>query len=122
MNPIVQTFTPNLDSVTFYQPIYRDFIGAPGYPIDDYMSQHSYDTAKGLGGVFVQKGFAQKAKYLSQNEKIGMKLNPVAMPNLESDVLKFQNVIQSKSIISSVDVNVGVRMNQMILKSMQNQK
>ena len=88
-----------LNSVTFYQPIYRDFICEPGFPIDDYMIEHSYNTNTGLGGVFAQKGFVQKAKYVLQNEKVSMKLNPVAMPNLGSDVLKFQNAIQSKSII-----------------------
>ena len=122
VNPIIQTFTPNLDSVTFYQPIYKDFIREPDFPIDEYMAQHSYDTGNGLGGVFVQKGFAQKAKYLSQNEKVSTKLNPIAMPNLESDVLKLQNAIQSKSIISSFDANIGMQMNRIALKYMQSQK
>ena len=122
VNPIIQTFTPNLEAVTFYQPIYRDFIAEPNFPIDEYMTQHSYDTAKGLGGVFYQKGFAQKAKYLSQNEKVSMNLKPIPTPDVQSDVLKFQNAIQSKSVISSADVNIGMRLNAMMLNSTQRKK
>ena len=122
VNPVVQSFTPGLDSVTFYQPIFRDFLGAPKFNVDDYMTQHSYDVSKGLGGVFVQKGFAQKPKYLTQNEKVGMNLKPVAAPNLEADVLKFQNAVQTKGIVSSREVDMGVRMNALMLHLMQKQK
>lgn len=122
VNPVVQSFIPNSEAITFYQPIYRDFLDPKDFVVDEYMKQHSYNVDTGLGGVFVQKGFAQKAKYLEQNEKVGMKLNPVAVPNLESDVLKFQNAVQSKGIISSSEVNTGVRMNAIMLKSMQYQK
>lgn len=122
-NPIVRTFTPGLNALTFYQPIYRDFLTPENdFPIDDYMSQHSYDIASGLGGVFVQNGFAHKAKYLEQSERIGIKLKPCALPNLESDVLKFQNAIQSQSVISNYDTNFGVKLNKIMLDSMQNQK
>lgn len=122
VNPIIQAFTPNLDAVTFYQPIYKDFIAEPGFPIDEYMEQHSYDVNNGLGGVFYQKGFTQKPKYLLQNEKVGMKLKPVALPDLQTDVLKFQNAIQSKAILNSVDTSIGLRMNEMMLESLQHQK
>ena len=122
VNPIVQSFTPGLDSITFYQPIYRDFIDAPDFVIDDYMAKHTYDASKGLGGVFVQKGFAQKPKYTEQNERINMKLKPVAIPNLESDVLKFQNAVQSKGIISSPEAAAGMRINAIMLASMQHKK
>lgn len=122
VNPIVQTFTPNLESVTFYQPIYRDFIDEKGLIVDEYMQEHSYNVYDGLGGVFMQKGFAQKAKYMSQNEKVNMKLKPVAIPNLESDVLKFQNAIQAKSVVDLKETAIGMRLNDILLKSMQKQK
>lgn len=122
VNPVIQTFTPNIDAITFYQPIYRDFIAEPGFPVDEYMAQHSYDTTKGLGGVFVQKGFAQKAKYMTENERVSMNLNPISKPDLAKDVLTFQNAIESKAIISSVDTRNGVMLNAMILKSMEKQK
>jgi len=122
VNPIVQNFTPGLESVSFYQPIYRDFLNPADFPVDEYMLQHSYDANKGLGGVFVQKGSSQKPKYIEQNERVNMKLNPVAIPNLESDVLKFQNAVQGKGIISSPEVAFGVRINAMMLESMQRKK
>lgn len=146
VNPIVQSFTPGLDSITFYQPIYRDFLNLADLPadeytlqhgydaeykdfinptdsaVDEYMLQHSYDAKKGLGAVLVQKGFAQKPKYIEQNERVNMKLNPVAIPNLESDVLKLQNAVQGKGIISSPEVAVGMRMNAMMLETMQHKK
>ena len=75
-----------------------------------------------MGGVFVQKGSSQKPKYIEQNERVNMKLNPVAIPNLESDVLKFQNAVQGKGIISSPEVAFGVRINAMMLESMQRKK
>ncbi len=51
-----------------------------------------------------------------------MKLNPVAIPNLESDVLKLQNAVQGKGIISTPEVAVGMRMNAMMLETMQHKK
>lgn len=122
VNPIVQSFTPGFDSITFYQPIYRDFLCPDDFTVDEYMLQHSYDVNKGLGGVFVQKGFTQKPKYIEQNERINMKLKPVAVPNLEADVLKFQNAVQSKGIISSPEVAAGIRLNAMMLESLQHRK
>jgi len=122
VNPIVQAFTPNLEAVTFYQPIYRDFIDEKGLVVDEYMQEHSYNEYDGLGGVFVQKGFAQKAKYLPQNEKVSMKLKPVALPNFKSDMLKFQNAVQTKAVVDLKETAEGVRLNAMLLKSMQKQK
>ena len=146
VNPIVQNFTPGLDSITFYQPIYRDFLNTADFPaneyvlqhscdaeykrflnqadslVDEYMLQHSYDASKGLGGVYVQKGSSQKPKYTEQNERVNMKLKSVAIPNLETDVLKFQNTVQGKGIISSPEVSAGMRMNAMMLRFMQYQK
>ena len=123
VNPIVQDFIPNSESITFYQPIYRDFLSPKDdLPISNYIQEHSYDTAKGLGGVFWQKGFVQKAKYLQKNEKISMKLKPVALPNLEADALGFQNAVQSKTVFSTVETNFGVHMNQMALKFLGKQK
>ena len=121
-NPVIQSFIPNKESITFYQPIYRDYYLMPEYPIDNYVLNHSYDSNVGLGGVFVQKGNAGNTKYLQQNEKIGTNLHPVPMPDLERDVLQFQNAVQSKNIISSPETSIGAKINTIMLNATQKQK
>ena len=121
-NPIIQTFVPNKESITFYQPIYRDYLAQPAFPIDDYVIKHSYDIDSGLGGVFVQKGNANNTRYLSQDEKTGIKLKTVSLSDMRSDVLQFQNAIQSKSIVSSPDSALGLKINNIMLESIKRQK
>ena len=121
-NPIIQSFIPDKNSITFYQPIYRDYCAMPDFPIDNYVIEHSYDKTVGLGGVFVQKGKENNIRYLQPNDKVGIKLQPVSEPDLGSDVLKFQNAINSKNIISGHTVSVGEKLNSIMLKSMQKTK
>ena len=121
-SPIIQTFVPHKESITFYQPIYRDYLDSPDFPIDDYVLEHSYDEKSGLGGVFVQKGSANNTRYLQYNDNIGMKLQPLPMPDITSDILKFQNAIQSKSIASSPDTTLGAKLNSIMLESIKRQK
>lgn len=121
-NPVIQKFIPNKESVTFYQPIYKEYLPNPAFPIDNYVKEHSYNKDSGLGGVFVQKGNAGNTKYLQPDDKVCIKLKCVRFPNLASDVLQFQNAIQSKNIISSPDVVLGAKINNMMLESIQKQK
>ena len=121
-NPIIQSFIPNKESITFYQPIYRDYLHNPDFPKDGYVIEHSYDVANGLGGVFVQRGNAGNTRYLQVNDKVGTKLNSTPMPDLSSDVSKFQHAIQSKNIISSPDVALGAKLNSVMLESIKRQK
>jgi hypothetical protein len=121
-NPIIQSFIPNKESITFYQPIYRDYLCIPDFPKDDYVVEHSYDVSNGLGGVFVQKGNAGNTRYLQPTDKVGTKLNSTPMPDLSSDVLQFQNAIQSKNIVSSPDTLLGKNINAIMLDSIKRQK
>lgn len=121
-NPIIQTFIPNKESITFYQPIYKDYLPNPDFPMDNYVAEHSYDKDAGLGGVFVQRGNNGNTKYLSQSDKTGMKLTALPMPNLITDVLKFQNAINDKNVIISLDVALGAKLNSVMLESIKRQK
>lgn len=121
-NPIIQSFIPNKNSITFYQPIYRDLCTAANFKIDDYMTNHSYDVNTGLGGVFVQKGKENNTRYLQPNDKVGIKLQTVSNPDVGRDVLQFQNAIQSKSIASSPDALLGAKLNTIMLNATQKQK
>ncbi len=116
-NPVIQTFIPNKESITFYQPIYKEHLQNPDFPINDYVIEHSYNKDSGLGGVFVQKGNAGNTKYLNPDDKVHIKLKAVQFPNIANDVLQFQNAIQSKNIISSPDVILGAKINSIILES-----
>lgn len=121
-NPVIQTFIPGKESITFYQPIYKQYLTSQNFPINDYVVEHSYDKTAGLGGVFVQKGNVGNTKYLKPDDTVCTKLKAIPVPNLASDVLKFQNAIQSKNIVSSQDVLFGVKLNNMMLESMKKQK
>lgn len=121
-NPVIQTFIPKQESITFYQPIYHDYLQSELFPISDYEANHSYDISSGIGGVFVQKGNFNNIRYLSQQDRINTKLKPLPVPDIASDVLKFQNAINSKNIITSPAVSVGEKINNIILTSMQNTK
>ena len=115
-NPVIQTFIPHKESITFYQPIYKEFLPNPAFPINDYVIEHSYNKDSGLGGVFVQKGNAGNTKYMKPDDKVCMKLKTVQFPDIVSDVLEFQNAIQSKNIVSSPDVVLGAKINNMMLE------
>ena len=121
-NPIIQSFIPNKESITFYQPIYRDYCGMPEFPINNYVTEHSYDSKSGLGGVFVQKGNAGNTRYLKQDDKVGTKLQALPMPDLIRDVLQFQNTIQSKAVVSSPETILGSKINAVYLEAMKREK
>ena len=119
-NPVIQTFVPHKESITFYQPIYRDYLCSPDFPKDDYVAEHSYDTANGLGGVFVQKGNENNIRYLQSDDKVGTKLHISPFPDLTQDILKFQNAVQNKSIVSSPDATLGAKINEFMLENINN--
>ena len=122
VNPVIQTFIPNKESITFYQPIYKDYLPNPAFPINDYVIEHSYDKNSGIGGVFVQKGNTGNIKYLKPDDKAYTKLKVVQIPDIASDVLQFQNAIQSKNIISSPNSILGVKANNILLDLIKRQK
>lgn len=122
VNPIIQTFIPHKESVTFYQPIYKDYKGNPLFDIDDYVLNHSYDATTGLGGVFVQHGNIGNTKYLSQEDRTGIKLKQNAVPDIIKDTLQFQIAINNKNIVNSPMSSLGDRINKMMLESIKRQK
>lgn len=80
--PVLPNFIPNKKSITFYQPIYSDYLRAENRPdVDEYIIKHSYNVNLGIGGVFMQRGDSCNIKYLQPKEKISMKLDPVTMPD-----------------------------------------
>ena len=104
-NPIITTFIPNKDSITFYQPIMKEYASEPAVINDNYVLEHSYDTNNGLGGVFVQKGNVGNTKYLSQTEKIGTKTKTIntTVPNIIMDTIKLQKNVYDKNPVKSFD-------------------
>lgn len=118
-NPVIQSFVPNKDSVTFYQPIYG---GIQNYIVDDYVLEHTYDKTKGQGGIFVQKGNAGNTKYLQPDDKIGIRLHACKKYDLEQDAVRFQNQIHERSLTNSIDTRIGFAINNMLLKQMELQK
>ena len=86
------------------------------------MTEHSYDTKSGLGGVFVQKGNTNNIRYLHTNDKVGIKLQTVSNSDLEHDVLQFQNTIQSKAVVSSPETILGSKINAVYLEAMKREK
>jgi len=122
VNPVVTSFIPNKDSLTFYQPIYKDFIGFEDFPRDDYMLEHSYDASKGLGGVFVQKGNTGNTRYLSESDNVSTKLKVSSLPEMEKDICEIQNKVNSISKIQTMETEYGMKFNSLVLKAINKAK
>lgn len=121
-NPVITSFIPNQNSVTFYQPIYKDFVKFPDYPLSSYVCEHSYDSTSGIGGVFVQRGNNGNTKYLAPDDKVGMNIKPNRVPDMVQDVLEFQQKIHSKAILENTETKVGSQINEFVLKSIKSQQ
>lgn len=106
-NPIITDFIPNKNSITFYQPILKEFTVDPLVSNDDYVIEHSYDIKNGLGGVFVQKGNVGNIRYLSQSDKTGTKTKDIitTVPNIIMDTVKMQKIVHDKSVVKSFQTN-----------------
>ena len=122
VNPIIPCFIPNKDSITFYQPVYKDFIGFPNFPKDDYLIQHSYDIKTGLGGVFVQKGNSGNTRYLNQSDNVSTKMKVGQTPDMVVDICEIQNSINSMSKMQSPMTVYGAKYNSLILEAQKRQK
>ncbi|MBR5904738.1 MAG: hypothetical protein IKZ49_04385 [Alphaproteobacteria bacterium] len=122
VNPVVPSFIPNKDSITFYQPIYKDFVGFEDFTIDDYMIEHSYDVANGLGGVFVQKGNVGNTRYLHETDNVSTKIKVSPLPEMEKDICEIQNKVSSISKIQTMETECGMKYNSLILNAIKNAK
>ncbi len=123
INPVVKGFIPHAESVTFFQPMYHEI--AP--LIEDnsagqYIVNHSYDSAKGIGGVFFQKGNVNNIKYLQPNSLVNLKMKTTTWPALEPDVLKFQNIIAERSLFQTKESKLGIMLNKSMLSVMTKSK
>jgi hypothetical protein len=116
-NPVITSFIPNQNSVTFYQPIYKDLVKIPDYPLSQYVHEHSYDASSGLGGVFVQRGNNGNTKYLKPDDKVGINIKPNRVPEMIEDVLDFQQKIHSKAILENTETKIGSKINEFVLNS-----
>ena len=107
-NPIIPTYIPNKDSITFYQPIMKEFADEPIVLNDSYVTEHCYDIDKGLGGVFVQKGNVGNIRYLGKDDKTGTKTKDVKtnVPNIIMDTIKIQTVVSDRNMVKSFETSV----------------
>lgn len=122
VNPIIKDFAMDKDAITFYQPIYKDFVSFPDYPKDEYLLNHSYDTANGIGGVFVQKGIVGNTRYLQPNDKVGMKLKQGKDAEIEKDTLLLQNAVHKQAGLPNTETELGVAINNILLNSMEHKR
>lgn len=102
-NPVITTFIPKQDSITFYQPIVKTFADDSLVSKDKYIIEHTYDISNGLGGVFVQKGNVGNTRYLTKSDRIGTKTKPIesSVPDVVIEALKIQNIAHDKCPVAS---------------------
>ena len=118
LSPVIKGFLPDKDSITFYQPIYKDFIGVPMPDTTaEYVAQHSYDAANGIGGVFVQKGNTNNIRYLQETDKTNINIKPIKFPDIARDVVNFQNTIYEVSPVKNAETQLGMMINKQFLEN-----
>ena len=117
VNPIIQSFIPNKDSITFYQPIYKDFVSFKTFPKDDYLIQHSYDEANGLGGVFVQKGNVGNTRYLNPTDNVSLRLKVRAPFDMLKETFATQNAVNAMTKTQNYETVYGAYLNNLFLKT-----
>ena len=123
MNPVIKGFVPHPESVTFYQPMYREIAsGKDESHAWQYITDHSYDSDAGIGGVFFQKGNVNNIRYLQPQSLANLKMKATMWPELESDVLNFQNIIAERSLLKTRESQIGVAFNKKYLTALQNAK
>lgn len=120
VNPVITGLVPNQNSVTFYQPIFKELIKDYEFPMDNYIAEHSYDISTGTGGVFVQKGNAGNTRYLQPDDKIGMNIKAIPEPDLIKDMLVFQQKIHEKAILENTETKIGSKINEFMLERIKN--
>jgi len=104
-NPIITDFIPNPNSVTFYQPIMKEYVNEPIILNDNYVLKHCYDINVGLGGVFVQQGNTGNIRYLSETDKTSTKTKIVNtdIDNMVMNTLKIQKIVHDKSLVKTFE-------------------
>ncbi len=123
INPVVKGFIPHSESVTFYQPMYHEIASSKDNSSAwRYLTEHSYNPDNGTGGVFFQKGNINNIRYLQPESLANLKMKPSMWPELESDVLKFQNTIAEKSLIQTRESQIGMKQNMFVLERIKRQK
>ncbi|MBR4891761.1 MAG: hypothetical protein IKZ34_01080 [Alphaproteobacteria bacterium] len=58
------------DKIVIYQPIFKEYTSSECFDTD-YVRNHSYDWANGLGGIFVQK-YNNTIRYMKPEDKINL--------------------------------------------------
>ena len=95
-SPVIPTQSPTPFKTLIYQPMFRDFVNeqVEKNPYHcDYVRNHSYDFANGVGGIFMQKN-NNKMIYLGADESANLapKPQPVQnLPNIVKQVYVLQN-------------------------------
>ncbi len=123
ISPVIKGFVPHPESVTFYQPMYHEIASAKDdSPSWQYITERSYDSDNGVGGVFFQKGNANNTRYLQPQSLANLKMKATVWPDLESDVLKFQNVIGGRTFLQTRETLLGMSLNKKYLAALQQAK
>lgn len=76
INPIIKGWTPNADSVTFYQPIFSQYTNLEVQQKlynNKYVIDHCLDFSNGRGGIFYQKGNKSGVQYLTHPVSVNVK-------------------------------------------------
>ncbi len=119
INPVVKGFVPHPESVTFYQPMYREIAPLTNDCFENkYIIDRSYDAEHGVGGVFFQKGSVNNIRYLEPESKANLKMKAITWPEMEKEILKFQNIIAERSLFQTREAQLGVMLNKTILSKM----
>lgn len=101
-HPVVMNLDAS-DKTIIYQPMFKNFVSQTNMYNTEYVQQHSYNTAAGVGGVFVQR-HSNAIRYLNPSDKVTLipKKQPV---NSESKSIKRVFDLQNYLVTRFSDLN-----------------
>lgn len=97
VQPILPGFINKDNMLCFYQPMFKQMAGNTNYVNNPYVQQHCYDMNNGIGGIFCQKGKSGEIRYLTQSDKIGIKVKPSEKIDLATEALNLQSIVYKKT-------------------------